>query len=283
MSCYYCTSDDVRHYLTVNTAYSLYHCDSCGLVFTYPQPRGKQVSTENEKVFDSVAERTARTAIYEREYARAIQHITELKRYKQSGRLLDVGCSYGISVKAAGDMGFDAWGVEPTKKAVAYAKKQLHLKVYHGTLDNVKFPSKSFDVVSLYDVLEHVPNLRLLLREIHRMLKPGGIIAIQSPNIESLAFSILRTRWNWLLVPQHLWHFSGRSLDRVLADAGFTVIGKTTEDNPYDFASNWKSTLRIRGVRYGLYLAAYAGITIGTHVWSMFGKGGLLRVYAQKT
>lgn len=241
------------------------------------------MSTENEKVFDSVAERTARTAIYEREYARAIQHITELKRYKQSGRLLDVGCSYGISVKAAGDMGFDAWGVEPTKKAVAYAKKQLHLKVYHGTLDNVKFPSKSFDVVSLYDVLEHVPNLRLLLREIHRMLKPGGIIAIQSPNIESLAFSILRTRWNWLLVPQHLWHFSGRSLDRVLADAGFTVIGKTTEDNPYDFASNWKSTLRIRGVRYGLYLAAYAGITIGTHVWSMFGKGGLLRVYAQKT
>ena len=258
-------------------------CQSCSLVFTYPQPLKKAVTSHNTEVFNSEKELLGRTSIFEKEYARAQKHVREVMRFKPGGKLLDIGCSYGILVKAAKDLGFDARGVEPTKRAASYAAKRLHLSVIHGTVETASFAKNSFDVITLYDVLEHIPDFKKFLKEIRRILKSDGILVIQSPNVDSFAFRLLKTRWNWLLVPQHLWHFSGRSLTHVLADAGFSVIWKTTEDNPYDFASNLKSTLSVRGVRYAVYLAVYGAIAAGTKIWSRMGRGGLIRVYAEKT
>lgn len=291
MNCCYCNAQHTRLFLFVSKNYSLYVCKKCRLVFTYPQPSIQSTVRHNNEIFDSETEKNNRVAVFDSEYARAKGHVEEIKRFKSGGRYLDIGCSYGIAVRAAGNMGFEAFGVEPTKRAAQYARKNLQLNVSHGTVTDAHFPSKYFDVISMYDVLEHIPKFTNELKEVHRILKPDGVLAIQSPNIESFAAKALMMHWNWLLVPQHLWHFSAASLTRVLTDAGFTVVWKTTEDNVYDFASNYKSTIHIpllgtgilfKVVRQLLYIAAYMTILCGTQLWCSVGKGGLLRVYAVK-
>ena len=216
----------------------------------------------------------------------------ELQKFKTSGKFLDVGCSYGIGVKAAQDAGYDAYGIEPTKHAAIYAKKHLHERIIQSTLEKAKLRSDSFDIVTLYDVLEHIPNIKGFLKEIHRILKPGGLLAVQSPNIESFAARTLKTNWNWLLVPNHLWHFSSQSLSNVLKNSGFSVVLTTTEDNIYDFASNLKSNIHFpllssgvvfKGLRQILYICTYGFIALGTVMWHRIGKGGSLRIYSQKT
>lgn len=260
--------------------------------FTAPQPKASQVEDINDNKYDSKEEQESRIANYKKEYARAKQHADELKLFKESGRLVDVGCSYGIFVKAAQDEGFDASGIEPAKNAAAYAKQKFHVNVFQGTLDEAKVKENTYDIVTLYDVLEHIPNLKPFLKEIRRVLKPGGFLVVQSPNVESYAFQILKTNWNWLLVPNHLWHFSKKSLSNVLEENGFTIKKVITEDAVYDFASNFKSTLHFPIISSGItfkilrkiiYIFSYGFIFIGTRVWSKQAKGGILRVYAQKT
>ena len=75
--------------------------------------------------YNSTEEQESRLAIYNKEYQRAKLHILELQKFKTSGKFLDVGCSYGIGVKAAKDAGFDAYGIEPTQHAAKYAKKSF--------------------------------------------------------------------------------------------------------------------------------------------------------------
>jgi SAM-dependent methyltransferase len=289
--CSNCHSNKIRHFLDVDDTYALYQCCVCFLVFTDPQPVKSSVTNFNDEKYDSREEKESRLADFDQEYKRAKKHIVELKQFQSSGKLLDVGCSYGIGVKAAGDLGFEALGIEPTKKAAAYATHHLSVNVLHTTLEKAKLAKNSFDVVTLYDVLEHVPDLHGFLKEIYRILKPGGLLVIQSPNINSFAAIILKTKWNWLLVPHHLWHFSYRSLSGVLQKSGFSVLWKTTEDNVFDFASNLKSSLRLpylsagvifKVIRQVLYLCFYGCIGIGTNIWRHLGKGGTLRFYAIK-
>lgn len=290
-SCFNCNSKNTYLYLIVDQKYSLLYCDACALVFTSPHPARSSVIRFNEERYDSKNEQESRLAVYDKEYVRAKAHIQEVQQFRLSGKLLDVGCSYGIGVKVAGDMGFEAIGIEPTKKAAMYAKQTLKLNVLHSTLEKAKIPRSSIDIVTLYDVLEHVPNIHEFLKEIYRILKPGGLLVIQSPNIDSFAAKLLKTKWNWLLVPQHLWHFSFQSLPGILHASGFSVVWKTTEDNIFDFASNMKSSLTIpffssgfifKMLRYMVYIWVYIFISIGTTIWRHMGKGGTLRFYATK-
>lgn len=288
IDCKNCYSKNVALFLSVDKTYSLYKCDNCSIVFTFPQPKAtKQV---NQKIYDSKEELESRTANFAEEYKRAKQHILNFKRYKKSGKYLDVGCSYGIGLKAAKDLGFEVLGVEPTEKAVEYAKKHFKVKVIQKTLEKAKLKSNSFDIVSLYDVLEHIPNPNKFLREIRRILKPQGLIVIQSPNIESYAFTFLTTDWNWLLVPNHLWHLSKNSTFWLLEKNEFHIKSFTTSDSIYDFSSNLKSkifryktpnTFTEKVLQKLAYMLLYCTIAVGSKIWVSLEKGGSLQVYAE--
>ncbi|HEX7042356.1 MAG TPA: class I SAM-dependent methyltransferase, partial [Patescibacteria group bacterium] len=269
--------------------YSLYECSDCSFIFTFPQP--KETKQINQRIYDSKEELESRIANFPIEYQRAKEHVLKFKKYKKSGRYLDVGCSYGIGLKAAKDLGFDVLGVEPTKKAAEYAKKHFNVKVIQKTLENAKIKTNSFDVVSLYDVLEHIPNPNKFLQEIRRILKPHGLLVIQSPNIESVAFTLLRTNWNWLLVPNHLWHFSKASISNILDKNGFKTKKFITSDNIYDFSSNLKSkvfgykvpeTFIEKSFQKLVYIVSYGVIYGGSKLWIHAGKGGAFQVYAEK-
>lgn len=289
--CYYCKSKKVIEYKFINKEFVLSLCKSCRLIFTNPQPPSTLYTEINKGKYDSKEEEKSYLGISKQIYKRAEKYVERVQKHKKNGKYLDIGCSYGIYLQAAKKAGFETYGVEVASKAVRYANTRLGLKVKQGTIEETRFASNNFDVITLYDVLEHIPNMKKFLKEVNKILKFGGLLVIQCPNIESFAFKMLGQDWNWLLVPNHLWHFSLQSMVQVLEDNGFIINSNITWDSSYDFASNWVTKLNLtrsntslmqRVTRKIVYLVLYAFISLGSMIWTKYNKGGSLLVYAIK-
>jgi SAM-dependent methyltransferase len=140
---------------------------------------------------------------------------------RRGGRVLDVGCGTGSHLDAARRLGWEAYGVEISPAASQIARETLGLAVVTGALEDAGYPDAHFDVVSLFHVLEHLPDPVGTLREVARVLRPGGLALLAVPNHRSLAAFAFRSRWFPWEVPRHLYHFSPASLaallDRVAA------------------------------------------------------------------
>lgn len=117
--------------------------------------------------------------VYERVLARLAERGLD-------GRLLDVGCSYGAFLELATERGWEPFGVELSEKACSYARRERGLEVFHGTLEAAALPGGGFDVVTLWDVIEHLERPRDTIREIHRLLAPGGVAVLFTINQRSL-------------------------------------------------------------------------------------------------
>jgi 2-polyprenyl-3-methyl-5-hydroxy-6-metoxy-1,4-benzoquinol methylase len=136
-----------------------------------------------------------------------------------SGRLLEVGCAAGYFLNAA-RTDFEVSGVEPSRWAAAEASRRFGVKVHAGTLVEAAFPDTHFDVVAMVDVIEHLADPAAVLAECRKVLKPGGLLYLVTPDIGSLSATILRGSW-WGLRPAHLHYFSRKTLDSFLAKNGF--------------------------------------------------------------
>ncbi len=146
-------------------------------------------------------------------FSRVIRLIEE--RVPQKGHLLDVGCAGGFFVKVARDAGWDAWGIEPSRHSCAYAEKELGVQVKQGILRDRLFPESSFDVITMWDVLEHVGDPTADLLEARRLLKPGGWLLINFPDYSSMWAKLLKRRW-WFLINVHIYYFTPSTLSRML-------------------------------------------------------------------
>ncbi len=147
-------------------------------------------------------------------------------------RVLDVGAGTGGAVRAFRDSGHDAWGVEPSARAVEVAHARGNRWVLHGSLDSLLhddgLPGGAWDVVRMSQVLEHVPDPLATLGSIRGLLAPGGRLIIGVPNIRSLAARAARGAWDGLELPRHLVHYDRDSLRWLLALAGFRVTSLRT-------------------------------------------------------
>jgi len=195
-------------------------CRGCGLVYLNPRLSTDTVQSAYEEVADTryLEEREGRVHTF----ARALN---ELERYAPRGHLLDVGCHIGVFLELAVARGWAAHGVEPSHWASTYARG-LGLAADCGTLRGCAYPSASFDVVTLWDVVEHFPDPAAELREVHRVLRPGGLVGITTMNIASPVGRVLGPRWPWLM-QMHLYYFSVRTLSALLARSGFEVVAVT--------------------------------------------------------
>ena len=182
---------------------------------------------------------------------RAMKHasyrdlLRELTRLRPGGRLLDLGCAMGFLLEVAEQAGFQGWGLDLNPEAVRAAKQRFGDRVAEGELDASAFPGVAFDVVTLIDVLEHVPDPASLLAAVHRRLLPGGVLAAILPNAASLTRRLLGRRWPHY-APEHLFFWTPAALGRQLAAAGFE-----------------KPEIRtgIRKTYTAEYLSAYAAVT----------------------
>ncbi len=206
-------------------------CKKCHMIFTYPRPLKNWINKihKNLKKFEFFTINHARK--WEVSYQKGISTISA---YKRSGRLLDVGCGTGYFTNLAKDAGFEVTGTDVAKSAVEFASKNSRLKVHHGDMAELKLEPRSFDIVTLWNVLEHMLDPIETMRACHNVLKNNGIIYLETPNAELLrlcAHNRLllrlreRLRGNSGLIPwEHINYFSPGTLRLLLKNTGFKVV-----------------------------------------------------------
>ena len=168
------------------------------------------------------------------------------------GRVLDVGCGRGLLLKAFRDNGWDVLGTEMSETSAAYPRDVLNLPVRVGDLAGLKFPDHLFDAVVMWHVLEHVIDPRAMLREVNRVLRPGGVFLVGVPNFGSFEARMCEEKWFHLDVPRHLIQYTPESLREALAGAGFTIHETSFFAPEYDCFSFVQSALNSCGLRQNL-------------------------------
>ena len=200
-------------------------CNQCGLVYANPRWSDEELQAAYSSVEDDtyVDERIGREITFRK-------HLSALENHTGpagSRSLLDVGAYIGVFVEVARQAGWDAYGVEPSSWAVAEAKIR-GLPVYQGTQDAVELQGRKFDVITLWDVIEHVADPAAELRKSYGLLKPGGWLAVHTMNIDSITSRLLGQRWPWLM-DMHLYYFSQKTLAAMLKNCGFEIVWSGTQ------------------------------------------------------
>ena len=197
-------------------------CRACRMVYLAPRLDATLIQGGYEEVEDPrfVAQNPQRI----RTFSSSLQSILKRTGIDPKGkRLLDIGCAGGACLVAARDLGFDVEGIEPSRWLSAYARSEYGLNVRQGILTAGAYPDQSFDVISLWDVLEHVPEPRDILHVVRSLLKPDGYLWLNYPNIGSLAARLMGWRWPfWLSV--HLHYYRPHAIRRQVEQAGFEVL-----------------------------------------------------------
>ncbi len=150
--------------------------------------------------------------------------LRRLERHRPPpGRLLDLGCGWGHFLTVAREHGWEPYGVEPLAGHALYARARTGATVVTDVLREDTFPPAFFDAVTAFQVFEHLPDPAGDLERLHRMLKPGGVILIEVPNIATWSVHLLRQHHRHF-VPDHLTFFSPRTLAALLQRKGFRVL-----------------------------------------------------------
>jgi SAM-dependent methyltransferase len=209
-SSFNCTSFGHRHHQPV------WACAGCGILFQWPHPSGQALLDAYAHVEDPVyvAERENRYHTFRR----VIRRLGD----PAGRRLLDVGAYCGYFVDVARTSGFRAEGLELSTWAAARAR-QLGLVVHNQTLAERAGSGDRYDVVTMWDVVEHVSDPKAELANVHRMLEPGGEVWLSTIDAGSRVARALGARWPWLM-DMHLYYFDRRTLPALLRDAGFVDI-----------------------------------------------------------
>jgi len=139
------------------------------------------------------------------------------------GRLLDVGCASGFFLRVAKESGFEGQGVEISTIPLDYARKVMGVEVFHGNLFDARFPDANFDVVTLWDTLEHLRDPQKVLTEIRRILKSGGVLVVETLNMNTLCCLLLRGRWPLYAPPYHLFYFTRKTLKKLFFSTGYQL------------------------------------------------------------
>jgi SAM-dependent methyltransferase len=149
------------------------------------------------------------------------------------GRALDVGCGKGLLLAQLRDAGWKVEGTELSEVSSRFARS-LGVNVFQGPVQEAPVPAESFDVVTLFHVLEHLTDPKGALAHICRLLRPGGSLVVEVPNIGSWYARLFGDLWFHYDVPRHLYHFNRVTLRRMLVESGFDVVTETTRNFQYD-------------------------------------------------
>ena len=211
--------------LLATRGHRILRCPGCGLQWRQPFPDPSELrrlygNEYLERWGAEGADALARVrAMKERTYRGFLEALPEPPA---GARLLDVGCALGCLLGVARERGFEAYGIDVNASAVARARGEFGDRVSAAALDAEPFPGRRFHVVTLVDVLEHVPDPVALLAAVHRRLEPDGRILAVLPNAAGFVARVLRARWPHY-APEHLYHWTPSSLSALLDRSGYRV------------------------------------------------------------
>jgi SAM-dependent methyltransferase len=251
-------------------AFPLNECGRCGLVYLSPRPRDPSPFYGGGYVPHRRAAASPLARLRAEIQRRQIVRYVRAHAGAGDGRrALDVGCATGTFLAALRGDGWDVWGVEPGADAAAYARARLGPQILHGSLEQARLPERGFHLITLWDVIEHLPDPAATLRHIRRLLAPGGAVVIQTPRWGCLESRLFGSAWIGLDPPRHTVVFSGRTLARMLRECGLAPREVPALASSFQ---NWALSLRFAlAQRIGVRPAARAYRLIASPVaraWS---------------
>jgi 2-polyprenyl-3-methyl-5-hydroxy-6-metoxy-1,4-benzoquinol methylase len=190
-------------------------CRNCHLIYMNPV---EKVSKTNEYYFK--AKNTHAPTIRESYLRTAKSQVHLVQEYASGTNLLDIGCAQGFFLFSAYQAGYTTKGIEISQDAAEYARREFGLDIEAKPFEELRFAENHFDVVTLWQVLEHVPYPLAVLQEVHRILKPGGLLAVSTPDIGGISARIFGKRW-WDIKRLHVNQFTIKTLTDILQNAGF--------------------------------------------------------------
>jgi len=198
--------------------YQLVQCEECGLNFSSPRPSKEVLETGYSEVKDEKYEKEKEGRI--KTFQRNLRNIS---KYKSIGKILDVGCSLGVFLSEAKKVGWDAFGIEPSRWCVEQAQKQYSFPIRQGTSDDLKNFNQTFDVVTLWDVLEHVEDPLQTLIDCRDVLNKEGVFVFSTVDFGSLYARLLGKKWPWLMT-MHIFYFDKNTIKKYLEKVGLELL-----------------------------------------------------------
>lgn len=263
-------------------------CRSCKTIYTSRVP--EQNEAENYDEYYTAANLSAPEFIR----YRLEEIVGSFAPYRKSNRLLDVGFGSGTILQTARDLCWEISGQEVSKPAIEQARG-LGFDVFHGELEDAKFPDGHFDVVTASEVIEHLPEPQKTLHEIARILRPGGLLWATTPSARSLSFRLMKEKWTVLSPPDHTQLYSKKGVQIMLAKVGFHDLNiQTLGMNPSELINHYRDG-RNKEEQFDRVTAGYelnkkmTGSRSGKLIKSMVNilldslqLGDSLKIYAQK-
>lgn len=232
----------LKDYFLTQETFSIAQCHTCGFKFTTPEPDGKELGAYYDSpdyVSHSGNKQGLVNKIYHivKHYALSRKFLLISKR-SAKGKILDIGCATGDFLSLFKKTGWSVLGIEPNEGARAVAMEKHGISSFDESyLSGVE--EKSIDVVTMWHVLEHVPDLHARVQDIKRILKNTGLLVVAVPNPDSFDAHYYNEYWAGYDVPRHLHHFSKSNISELFSLYGFEV----TETLPMKFDSYYVSLL----------------------------------------
>jgi SAM-dependent methyltransferase len=243
--------------------YTIYRCVACGLRRTdLKKPYELFVAENYTKGFFTGDPAKSAFSNYKDDKRLIVknmrQFLSRIMKYKSKGALLDVGCALGYFVELARQCGFDAYGLDPSSYAVKEARQLVgNPRITEGTISSVAYPDKSFDVITLFDVFEHLDDPGGDIEKLSKFLKDDGIIVIATGDIGSVMAKVLKRRWTFYIPPQHLFFFNKTTLTTLLGAHGLVPV-------------EWFRIGKWLSLGYVLHLARTTGESlVAKHIYSL--------------
>jgi len=216
-----------KDYFLTQENFSLSLCKECGFVLTNPRPSAEELPKyyNSENYLSHHAKGFSPTRwVYQFLRQINIHHKYSLvKSFIRQGSLLDVGCGTGELLNYFRKKGWEVQGVEPNPQARLFGKQSYNLSVEDERMLQ-SYPPSSFDVISLWHVLEHVPDLNQRIVDLKKLLKPNGLLFIALPNLTSPDAQYYGSIWAGLDVPRHLYHFTPNTVLRLASQHSLSLI-----------------------------------------------------------
>lgn len=207
-------------------------CRRCGMVYVTPRLRGV---IERQKVFyDGVARYSGGIdALVAREYSgnrkrKLRKEAANYLSYRTTGHILDIGCGLGGFLRAASEQGWEyPEGIEIAPQIVEYVGR--YFAVQTQPIEELHYKANHFDVVRANNVIEHLPSPKVMVRAVHRILRPGGLLAFSTPNFDSVSVKLWGRDWPYIGGDDHVYLFGPKTLTRLVEDNGFRLIRVRTK------------------------------------------------------
>jgi len=236
IQCPLCEGGDVSDFLAApdrfhlrTRSYKLVRCARCACVWLRDPPAPEELSLSYSEDYHKAIVNAGEFSAAERwKDQREL-----ISKYKNGGDILDVGCSSGAFLSTLPLSKWKLYGIEIAPETAEKARVTTGAQVFTGDVMQASFLPDSFDVITCFDVLEHVYNPRQFLNRVQEWLKPDGIFYVILPNIDAWESRIFGSFWFGLELPRHLFHFSPKSLRYIMHSLGFREVSIATPSTSY--------------------------------------------------